>query len=89
MILRPTRGLYRGLRDVGYLPFYFQGYGIFDLLLAGIWDIVYIFRDTASNKSKQIQSENVLWLLVHRWIWAFCSNIDLCGGHLHFLRGFL
>ena len=24
---------------------------------------------------------------VHRWIWAFCSNIDLCGGHLHFLRG--
>ena len=22
---------------------------------------------------------------VHRWIWAFCSNIDLCGGPLHFL----
>ena len=24
---------------------------------------------------------------VHRWISAFCSNIDLCGCHLHFLRG--
>ena len=24
---------------------------------------------------------------VHQWIWAFCSNIDLFGGHLHFLRG--
>ena len=24
---------------------------------------------------------------VHRWILFFYSNIDLCGGHLHFLRG--
>ena len=24
---------------------------------------------------------------MHQWIWAFCSNIDLRGGRLHFLRG--
>ena len=24
---------------------------------------------------------------VNRWIWPFYNNIDLCGGHLHFLRG--
>ena len=24
---------------------------------------------------------------ISRWIWVFCSNIDLCGGHLHFLGG--
>ena len=34
------RGLYRGLRDTGYLPFYFQGYRILFILLPGIWDIV-------------------------------------------------
>ena len=28
-----------------------------------------------------------LWEKLHRWIWAFCSHIDLCIGHLHFLRG--
>ena len=28
------------------------------------------------------------WFLqkLHRWIWAFCSRIDLCGGHLNFIR---
>ena len=24
---------------------------------------------------------------LYRWIWAFCSNIDLCRGHLYFIRG--
>ena len=24
---------------------------------------------------------------MHRWIWALSSNIDLSGGHLHFIRG--
>ena len=28
-------------RDMGYLLFYFQGYGIFTILLPGIWDIYY------------------------------------------------
>ena len=32
------RGLYRGFRDTGYLPFYFQGYRILSILLPGIWD---------------------------------------------------
>ena len=32
------RGLYRGFRDTGYLPFYFQGYRILTILLPGIWD---------------------------------------------------
>ena len=49
--------------DMGYLPFYFHGYGIFALLVPGIWDIVYIFRDTVNNRRKQTQSENVLCLL--------------------------
>ena len=31
-------GLYRGFRDTGYLPFYFQGYRILSILLPGIWD---------------------------------------------------
>ena len=43
------RGLYRGLRDTGYLPFYFQGYRIPSILLPGIWDTVFnslvTFRD--------------------------------------------
>ena len=29
-------GLYRGYRDTGYLPFYFQGYRILSILLPGI-----------------------------------------------------
>ena len=33
-----NRGLYRGFRDKGYLPFYFQGYRILSILLPGIWD---------------------------------------------------
>ena len=39
------RGLYRGSRDTGYLPFYFQGYRILSILLAGIWDTMFNFRD--------------------------------------------
>ena len=43
------RGLYRGFRDTGYLPFYFQGYRILSILLPGIWDtwfnICVTFRD--------------------------------------------
>ena len=30
--------MYRGFRDTGYLPFYFQGYRILSILLLGIWD---------------------------------------------------
>ena len=29
-------GLYRGFRDTGYLPFYFQGYMILTILLSGV-----------------------------------------------------
>ena len=36
--------MYRGLRETGYLPFYFKGYGKLIVLLPGIWDIV-IFGD--------------------------------------------
>ena len=32
------RGLYRGFRDTGYLPFYFQGYRILSILLPGTWN---------------------------------------------------
>ena len=42
-------GLYRGFRDTGYLPIYFQGYRILSILLPGIWDTVFnifiTFRD--------------------------------------------
>ena len=31
-------GLYRGFRDTGYLPFYFQGYRILSIFLQGIRD---------------------------------------------------
>ena len=34
-------GLYRGFRDTGYLPFYFQGYRILSILLPGILDTVF------------------------------------------------
>ena len=34
-------GLYRGFRDTGYLPFYFQGYRILSILLPGTWDTVF------------------------------------------------
>ena len=33
-----NKRLYRGFRDTGYLPFYFQGYRILSILLPGIWD---------------------------------------------------
>ena len=37
------------MRDTGYLPFYFQGYRILFILLAGIWDTLFnifvTFRD--------------------------------------------
>ena len=36
-------GLYRGFRDTGYLPVYFQGYRILSILLPGIWDTGSIF----------------------------------------------
>ena len=36
--LQQYRGLYRGFKDTGYLPFYFQGYRILFILLPGIWD---------------------------------------------------
>ena len=42
--------LYRGFMDMGYLPFYFQGYGIL-CTFSGILQI---------KKRKQFQSENVL-----------------------------
>ena len=41
--------MYRGFKDTGYLPFYFQGYRILSILLPGIWDtwfnIFVTFRD--------------------------------------------
>ena len=41
--------LYRGFRDIGYLPFYFHGYRVLSILLPGIWDTVFnilvTFRD--------------------------------------------
>ena len=33
--------MYRGFTDTGYLPYYFQGYGILSILLPGIWDTVF------------------------------------------------
>ena len=32
-----------GFRDTEYLPFYFQGYRILSILLAGVWDTVFNF----------------------------------------------
>ena len=36
---------YRGFRDTGYLPFYFQGIGVLVVILSGIWETVINFRD--------------------------------------------
>ena len=58
---RVCGGLYRGSGDTGYLPFYFQGYRILSILLPGIWDTMFNFRDTAifpPKYSLQIQSRN-------------------------------
>ena len=38
--------MYRGVRDTGYLSFYFQGYRILSILLPGIWDSVFNILDT-------------------------------------------
>ena len=35
----------------------------------------------------QILIINFFLQKLHLWIWAFCSHIDLCIVHLHFLRG--
>ena len=32
------RSRVKHFRDIGYLPFYFQGYRILSILLPGIWD---------------------------------------------------
>ena len=41
--------MYRGFKNTGYLPFYFQGYRILSILLPGIqdtvFDILFNFRD--------------------------------------------
>ena len=50
-------GLYRGSRDTGYLPFYFQGYRILSILLPGIWDTMFNFRDTAIFPPKYTNTE--------------------------------
>ena len=34
-----------GSRDTGYLSFYFQGYRILSILLPGMWDTMFNFRD--------------------------------------------
>ena len=48
-----------GSRDTGYLPFYFQGCRILFILLPGIWNTLFNFRDTAIFPTKiQIQSRN-------------------------------
>ena len=36
-----------GSRDTGYFPFYSQGCRILSILLQGIWDTMFNFRDTA------------------------------------------
>ena len=46
-----------GSRDTGYLPFYFQGYRILFILLPGIWDTMFNFRDTAIFPSKYTNTE--------------------------------
>ena len=41
LVFAPLLTLYRGFRDTGYLPFYFQGHKILSILLPGIWDSVF------------------------------------------------
>ena len=57
LIMVLTRGWYRGSRDTGYLPFYFQGYLILSILLPGIWDTMFNFRDTSIFPSKYTNTE--------------------------------
>ena len=41
------------------------------------------------NKKKTTPSKLLHELQkLHRWIWDFCSQIDLCGGQLHFMHFF-
>ena len=52
-----SRGLYRGFRDTGYLPFYFQGYRILSILLPGIWDTwfnIFVISRDIENLGKLI-----------------------------------
>ena len=68
------RGLYKGFRDTGYLPFYFQGYRILSILLPGIWNTVFniflyfqgyqIFRKT--NYGDICQYIRDTWLFTSR-----------------------
>ena len=51
------RSLYMGSRDTGYLPFFFQGYRILSILLPGIWDTMFNFRDTANFPPKYTNTE--------------------------------
>ena len=55
--LTHSRGLYRGSRDTGYLPFYFLGYRILSILLPGIWDTMFNLRDTAIFPQKYTNTE--------------------------------
>ena len=51
------RGLYRGFRDTGYLPFYFQGYRILSILLPGIcdtWFNIFVTSRDIENLGKLI-----------------------------------
>ena len=53
-------GLYRGLRDTGYLPFYFQGYRILSILLPGIWDTwfnIFVTSRDIENLGKLIMGD--------------------------------
>ena len=53
-------GLYRGFRDTGYLPFYFQGYRILSILLPEIWDTV--FNILVNFRDIEYLGKLIMWI---------------------------
>ena len=55
--LEPSGRLYRGFRDTGYLPIFFQGYRILSILLPGIldtWFNIFVTSRDIENLEKLI-----------------------------------
>ena len=54
-----------------------------------VWSHLATMRPAVSSTAFGLLVGYKKWFLqkLHRWIWAFCSHIDLCIVHLHFLSG--
>ena len=56
----------------GYLPFYFQGYGILSILLTGIWDSIHF---TSSDMGYCVQ---YLFYFQGYWLFGEINYWDIC-----------